>query len=343
MTPAMTTLDSTITAAADAGVGGGVRAPRVKRVRRAVHGVLLLDKPLGWSSNDALQKVKWLLRAEKAGHTGTLDPLATGLLPLCFGAATKFSQISLDADKTYRATLRLGQTTTTGDAEGEVVIDRQDRVTAFTPQALDAACSALLGEIDQVPPMYSALKHEGKALYEYARAGVEIEREARRVSIHRLDILSWHADVLEIEVCCSKGTYVRTLAQDLGERLGCGAHLTALRRTGSGPLRVDQAVTLDALIEMDEAQRDALLMPPDALLADWPAVELDHAEAGRFLSGLRRRVTLPDAAAVRVYGTAPRVLLGSAHIKAGELIPTRLLSPIEVQGLLSQQAAPQPL
>lgn len=315
--------------------GAQVRTPRVKRVRRAVHGVLLLDKPLGWSSNDALQKVKWLLRAEKAGHTGTLDPLATGLLPLCFGAATKFSQISLDADKTYRATLRLGQTTTTGDVEGDVMLDRQDRVAAVTPEALEAARVALLGEIDQVPPMYSALKHEGKALYEYARAGVEIEREARRVTIHRLDILRWQAEVLEIEVVCSKGTYVRTLAQDLGEELGCGAHLTALRRVGSGPLHIDQAVSLDALIEMTEAQRDALLMPPDTLLADWQAVVLVESEAGRFLSGLRRRVALPDAESVRVYGPEPRAFLGSAHIKAGELIPTRLLSPIEVQGLLS--------
>lgn len=303
--------------------------------RRALHGVLLLDKPLGWTSNDALQKAKGLMRAEKAGHTGTLDPLATGLLPLCFGAATKFSQISLDADKIYRATLRLGQTTTTGDAEGEVVTDRQNRVAAVTPEGLEAARVALLGEIDQVPPMYSALKHEGKALYEYARAGVEIEREARRVTIHRLDILSWQAEVLEIEVVCSKGTYVRTLAQDLGETLGCGAHLTALRRVGSGPLHIDQAMSLDALIEMSEAQRDALLMPPDTLLADWQAVVLDESEAGRFLSGLRRRVALPDAESVRVYGPEPRAFLGSAHIKAGELIPTRLLSPIEVQGLLS--------
>lgn len=328
---------TTLQASADPGQGSvrSERPPRVKRVRRAVHGVLLLDKPLGWSSNDALQKAKWLLRAEKAGHTGTLDPLATGLLPLCFGAATKFSQISLDADKTYRATLRLGQTTTTGDAEGEVVMDRQGSVAAVTPEALEAARVALLGEIDQVPPMYSALKHEGKALYEYARAGVEIEREARRVTIHRLDILSWQAEVLEIEVVCSKGTYVRTLAQDLGEKLGCGAHLTALRRVGSGPLHIDQAVSLDALIEMSEAQRDALLMPPDTLLADWQAVVLDESEAGRFLSGLRRRVALPDAESVRVYGPEPRAFLGSAHIKAGELIPTRLLSPIEVQGLLS--------
>jgi tRNA pseudouridine55 synthase len=329
---------TTLQASADPGQGSGVRAerpPRVKRVRRAVHGVLLLDKPLGWSSNDALQKVKWLLRAEKAGHTGTLDPLATGLLPLCFGAATKFSQISLDADKTYRATLRLGQTTTTGDAEGDVVLDRQDRVAAVTPEALEAARVALLGEIDQVPPMYSALKHEGKALYEYARAGVEIEREARRVTIHRLDILSWQAEVLEVEVVCSKGTYVRTLAQDLGEKLGCGAHLTALRRVGSGPLHVDQAVSLDALIEMSEDQRDALLLPPDTLLADWQPVTLDESEAGRFLSGLRRRVALADADSVRVYGPESRAFLGSAHIKAGELIPTRLLSPIEVQGLLS--------
>ncbi len=327
---------TTLQASAELGPGSSARTerpPRVKRVRRAVHGVLLLDKPLGWSSNDALQKVKWLLRAEKAGHTGTLDPLATGLLPLCFGAATKFSQVSLDADKTYRATLRLGQTTTTGDAEGEVV---QERAVSVTPEALEAARVALLGEIDQVPPMYSALKHEGKALYEYARAGVEIEREARRVTIHKLDILRWQAEVVEIEVVCSKGTYVRTLAQDLGDKLGCGAHLTALRRVGSGPLHVDQAVSLDALIEMSETQRDALLMPPDTLLADWQAVVLDESEAGRFLSGLRRRVALPDADSVRVYGPEPRAFLGSAHIKAGELIPTRLLSPIEVLGLVQQ-------
>ncbi len=329
----MDTADGASAEASRDAAARGARTARPKVVRRAVHGVLLLDKPLGWSSNDALQKVKWLLRAEKAGHTGTLDPLATGLLPLCFGAATKFSQVSLDADKTYRATLRLGQTTTTGDAEGEVL---RERAVSVSHEAIEAARGAWLGEIEQMPPMFSALKHEGRALYEYARAGIEIEREPRRVVIHKLDILSWQGSALDIEVRCSKGTYVRTLAQDLGEALGCGAHLTALRRVASGPLEVHEAVTLDALIEMNEAQRDALLMPPDALLADWPAVQLDDAEAGRFLSGMRRRVAQPDAQQVRVYGPQPQAFLGSAHIKAGELIPGRLLSPVEVQGLLNQ-------
>lgn len=335
----MDTADGASAEASRDAAARGARTARPKIVRRAVHGVLLLDKPLGWSSNDALQKVKWLLRAEKAGHTGTLDPLATGLLPLCFGAATKFSQVSLDADKTYRATLRLGQTTTTGDAEGEVL---RERAVSVSHEAIEAARGAWLGEIEQMPPMFSALKHEGRALYEYARAGIEIEREPRRVVIHKLDILSWQGSALDIEVRCSKGTYVRTLAQDLGEALGCGAHLTALRRVASGPLEVHEAVTLDALIEMNEAQRDALLMPPDALLADWPAVQLDDAEAGRFLSGMRRRVAQPDAQQVRVYGPQPQAFLGSAHIKAGELIPCRLLSPVEVQGLLKQAGAQSP-
>lgn len=318
-----------------------VAQARPKRLpRRPLHGVVLLDKPLGLSSNDALQKVKRLFRAEKAGHTGTLDPLATGLLPLCFGAATKLSQVALDADKRYVATLKLGQTTTTGDAEGEVLLTRD--VPAFSREQLEAACQACGGEIDQVPPMFSALKHNGRALYEYARDGVEVEREARRVTIHQIDILDAQDDVLVIDVRCSKGTYVRTLAESLGEHLGCGAHLVGLRRTGSGGLGLEGVVTLDALAAMTEAERDTCLRPVDTLVADWPSVALDAEEAGRFLSGLRRRVTLPDAPQVRVYGPLPsvpdsdaRVFLGIAHIKAGELIATRLLSPAEVQGLLA--------
>lgn len=304
--------------------------PRVPR--RAVHGVLLLDKPLGLSSNDALQKAKRLYRAEKAGHTGTLDPLATGLLPLCFGAATKFSQVSLDADKRYVATMRLGVTTTTGDAEGDV---RQRRDVALTREQIDTACRRFTGAISQVPPMHSALKHDGKALYEYARAGVEIEREARHVTIHAIDILEWQHDTLVIDVRCSKGTYIRTLAEDIGEALGCGAHLAALRRTGSGPLSLQGAVTLEQLGELDEAGRDALLTPADTLLADCPVVRLNDDDAGRFLSGLRRRLAMPDAARVRVYGPQPNAFLGSGHVTAGELISTRLLSPLEVQGLLN--------
>ncbi|MDE2401801.1 MAG: tRNA pseudouridine(55) synthase TruB [Burkholderiales bacterium] len=311
---------------------------RQRQPRRALHGVILLDKPLGLSSNDALQKVRRLMRAEKAGHTGTLDPLATGLLPLCFGAATKFSQVSLDADKAYRATLKLGQTTTTGDGEGQIVKERPVQVDAA---AIEAACRALTGPIEQVPPMHSALKHEGRALYEYARAGIEIERAARKVTIHAIDIVEWQGDKLVLDVRCSKGTYIRTLAQDIGELLGSGAYLQGLRRTGSGGVTLEGSVTLADLQAMTEAERDHHLLPADVLLSDWPEVVLDESEAGRFLTGLRRRVSRADAPQVRVYGPnpaapsgqLPRVLLGSAHIKAGELIPTRLLSPVEVQGL----------
>ncbi|HEY6135620.1 MAG TPA: tRNA pseudouridine(55) synthase TruB [Rubrivivax sp.] len=303
--------------------------PRIQR--RAVHGVLLLDKPIGLSSHDALYRGKRLYRADKAGHTGTLDPLATGLLPLCFGAATKFSHVSLDADKAYRATLHLGQTRVGGDREGAVM---QERAPAFDRAALDAAVLRLTGAVEQVPPMQSALKHEGKALYEYARAGIEVERAARSVTIHSLGIVEWDAERLVIDVVCSKGTYIRTLAQDLGELLGCGAHLSALRRTGSGALTLEHAVTLEQIAGLDEAARDGLLLPADALLQAWPVVRLPDDEAGRFLSGLRRRVQLSDAPAVRVYGPQERAFLGSAHITSGELIADRLLSPVEVSGLL---------
>jgi len=298
--------------------------------RRPVHGVLLLDKPLRMSSNDALQKVKRSFNAEKAGHTGTLDPLATGLLPLCFGAATKFSQVSLDADKRYNASLHLGVTTSTGDLEGEVV---ERREVSIDRASIDAVLARFTGEIDQCPPMHSALKHEGRALYEYAREGIEIERKSRRVAIHALDLLDWQAPLLTLDVRCSKGTYVRTLAEEIGAALGCGAHLAALRRTGSGVLSVDDAVTLEALEAMDDAARDALLLPPDVLLADWPEWRLTAIEAARFLTGLRRRVNAADAPRIRVYGPEPRALLGAAHITAGELIPDRLLSPIEIESL----------
>ncbi len=302
--------------------------------------MLLLDKPLGLSSNDALMKAKRLYRAEKAGHTGTLDPLATGLLPLCFGAATKFSQIGLEADKTYRATLQLGLTTTTGDAEGEV-LQRAD--VHVTRSQFEAVCTTFTGDLSQVPPMHSALKHEGKPLYAYARAGIEIERTARQITIHRIDIAERQHQGLAngsdntwtIDVRCSKGTYIRTLAEDIGRALGCGAHLVALRRTGSGPLTLDGAQTLEALAAMTEAQRDAQLHDADSLIADWPVVRLDDDDAGRFLSGVRRRLPLPDAPRVRVYGPQEKAFLGSGHVTAGELISNRLLSPVEVQGLLA--------
>jgi len=324
--------DAGIAAVASAPAEAG-RPPRVRVQRRPLHGVLLLDKPLGLSSNDALQKAKWLLRAEKAGHTGTLDPLATGLLPLCFGAATKFSQFSLDADKRYLATLALGIRTTTGDAEGEVLERRE--VEDIPAERIAQACAAFVGEIDQMPPMHSALKHEGKALYEYARQGIEIERKSRRVTIHAIDIVAMHAGTVTLDVRCTKGTYIRTLAEDIGAALGCGASLAALRRTGSGGLTLEGSITLAALEALPDGQRAALLMSPDRLLADAPELRLPAAEAARFLSGLRRRVEAPDADRVRVYGPETRAFLGSAHIISGELIADRLLTPPEVQALLS--------
>lgn len=307
-------------------------APRARIVRRPVHGVLLLDKPVGLSSNDALQRAKRLFRAEKAGHTGTLDPLASGLLPLCFGAATKFAQVSLDADKRYLATLRLGQTRRGGDLEGEVL---EERPVDVTRAQLESACARFVGTIDQVPPMHSALKHEGKALYEYARAGVEVERAPRRVTIHRIAIVDGADARWTLDVSCSKGTYIRTLAEDIGAALGCGAHLEALRRTGSGSLTLDGAVPLEQLDAMDEAQRDACLRDADTLLGDCPVVRLAAEDAARFLSGMRRRLPLADAECVKVFGPEPRAFLGAGHIEAGELISTRLLSPVEVQGLLT--------
>jgi tRNA pseudouridine55 synthase len=315
-------------------------APRVRVVRRPVHGVLLLDKPLGLSSNDALQKAKWLLRAEKAGHTGTLDPLATGVLPLCFGAATKFSALQLEANKTYEATAVLGVKTSTGDAEGEVIATRAVHVTQAD---VDRVTKMFTGPISQVPPMHSALKKDGKALYEYAREGITLEREARQVTIYALNIALAQSNIaqpaIKIVATVSKGTYIRTLGEDIGEALGCGAHLSALRRTRTGGLDVQHAVTLPQLEAMAEGARMACLQPLDSLLERHTQVTLDGDNAGRFLSGLRRRTTLPDADQVAVYGDSPRTLLGAAHIKAGELIPTRLLSPTEIDQILTSQAA----
>ncbi len=316
---------------------------RVKVARRPVHGVLLLDKPLGWSSNDALQKVKWLIRAEKAGHTGTLDPLATGVLPLCFGAATKFSQLHLDADKCYEAVARLGATTTTGDAEGDVLLERPVQVTQAD---VDRVSQMFRGPIRQVPPMYSALKKDGKALYEYARQGIEVDRPARDLTIHALDLElqpgKARTSALRIRVTCSKGTYIRTLAQDIGETLGCGAHLTSLRRVATGDFGVAQCVTLDRLLAIDEDERMACLLPVEALLTGHTVIELGVEDAGRFLSGVRRPGHWPDAAQVAVYGTVPRALLGTGHVAGGELIPGRLLSTIEITPAGAARQGAQP-
>jgi tRNA pseudouridine55 synthase len=309
-----------------------------------VHGVLLLDKPLGLSSNQALQKAKWLLRAEKAGHTGTLDPLATGVLPLCFGAATKFSQQHLDADKTYETTARLGLKTSTGDAEGDVISVREVSCSAgMVVEVLDR----FMGPISQVPPMHSALKKDGKALYEYAREGETVEREARNVVIHDLDLLDMQlqgdAPFLRLRVRCSKGTYIRTLGEDIAEALGCGGHLSALRRVVTGPFEEAQCVSLVQLEAMDEVQRLAALQPVDVLLPSYTEVQLDKDSTDRFLNGVRRRGPWGDCDQVAVYGEHPRALLGTAVVHGGELIPGRLLSPMEIQQILESSPATEPL
>jgi tRNA pseudouridine55 synthase len=303
-----------------------VNARPPKKPRDLVDGVLLIDKPVGLSSNDALTKVKRIVNAKKAGHTGTLDPFATGLLPLCFGEATKFSQDLLEADKTYDAVVHLGITTTTGDTEGEAV---ETRPVDVTVEQIEAALACFRGPIMQIPPMYSALKRDGKALYEYAREGIVLEREARPVTIHKLEMLAYDAPMLTIRVTCSKGTYVRVLGEDIGAELGCGAHLNALRRIQVGNLTVDGMVTLEQLQAHDNPL--SLLAPVDALLSSFPRVELTAELAARFLNGQRlalnrEPVTLPETPGrVRVYHDDK--LLGTAILQDyGVLAPERLIT-----------------
>jgi tRNA pseudouridine55 synthase len=301
-----------------------------KKPRVPVDGVLLLDKAAGSSSNDVLIKAKRLFNAQKAGHTGTLDPFATGLLPLCFGEATKFSQDLLEADKTYEAVVHLGVMTTTGDTEGDV-LQRQD--VNVTREQIDAAVAIFRGEINQVPPMYSALKRDGKPLYEYARAGVVLEREARRVVIHLLDVTDYQAPYLRLRVTCSKGTYIRVLGEDIGTALGCGAHLQALRRTGVGALTLENAVTLEGLAETAETERNGLLAPVDALLSTFPPVRLPDALVTRFMHGQRIALGKEGLAyphyegRVRVYAIDNGRLLGTANLlEYGILAPERLIA-----------------
>ena len=299
---------------------------RKKRV--PVHGVLLLDKPVGLSSNDALVRAKRLLNAEKAGHTGTLDPFATGLLPLCFGEATKFAQDLLEADKTYETTVHLGIRTNTGDTEGEVIANA---VVDVSVDQIEAVLGNFRGPIDQVPPMHSALKRDGRPLYEYARAGITLEREARRVTIHELTLLAYEAPFLRLSVTCSKGTYIRVLGEDIGAALGCGAHLNALRRTAVGGLSIAEATTLEQLADLSEAQRVAGLAPVDALLSSFPLLALDDELSRRFLHGQRLALAgmagLPQAGRVRVYRESDSRLLGTAQLmEYGVLAPERLVA-----------------
>ncbi len=292
-----------------------------KRAWKQVDGVLLLDKPIGLTSNDALQKVRRLFSAAKGGHTGTLDPLATGLLPLCFGEATKFSADLLDADKTYEAELKLGVTTDSGDAEGEIIataavdVEKSD-IFRVLPQ--------FTGDIRQIPPMHSAIKRNGRPLYELARKGIEVEREPRAVTIHAIDVLSLAGDVLSLRVACSKGTYIRVLAADIGKALGCGAHLTGLRRTVVGDLGLAGSVTLAELEALDEAGRSEHLKPVDALLHSLPLVTVAGEAAERFRHGNPVDLAAGLAGKIRVYADGRLIGIGEPGAD-GRLWPKRLV------------------
>lgn len=292
--------------------------------RKPVDGVLLVDKPRGMSSNGALQAARRLFNARKAGHTGTLDPMATGLMVLTFGEATKFSQMLLEADKAYEAVVKLGVETDTGDAEGSVLAALE--VTA-TAEAVRNAAAGFVGEIEQVPPMYSALKRDGKPLYEYARAGLEVERAARRVWIRSLGVCDVGSDSFVMRVACSKGTYIRSLAMDIGRVLGCGAHLTGLRRTAIGRFDLAAALTLDVLEALPENERMQRLQAVDVLLSHLPVLHLGAAQAGAMLHGQPVR-EIEGEGQVRVYG--PAGFIGLAEYVTGRgVLPRRLVNTAE--------------
>lgn len=303
---------------------------RPRRRGRDINGVLLLDKPQGLSSNDALQKVKRIFNANKAGHTGALDPLATGMLPICLGEATKFSQFLLDSDKRYRVIARLGQRTDTSDADGQVIAER---AIDFTRAQLDAALERFRGETQQVPSMYSALKHQGRPLYEYARQGIEVEREARAITVYELQFIRWQGDELELEIHCSKGTYIRTIIDDLGELLGCGAHVIYLRRLEVATYPYERMVTLEqlhALLGDDASPQqalDPLLLPMDSAVLHFPEVNLLPVVAGYVKQGQPVQAAgAPASGMVRITEGDERHFIGVGEIADdGRVAPRRLV------------------
>ena len=300
---------------------------QVKRVRRAVSGILILDKPKGMSSNQALQKVRWLLNAEKAGHTGSLDPLATGVLPLCFGEATKFSQYLLDAEKAYSTLMRLGEISSTGDAEGEII---ERHPVDVSREQLEAVLPQFRGDIRQVPPMYSALKKDGQPLYKLARAGEVVEREARAVAIARLELTRFEPPAAGLDVECSKGTYIRSLVEDIGRALGCGAHVTELRRTQAGPFHLDQAISLDELLRVHEEggaeALDRFLLPCDSGLEHWPRLQLSEHATHYWLHGQPVRTSDgPRFGMVRVCDNLGRFIGIGEMTDDGRVAPRRVV------------------
>lgn len=303
---------------------------RRKRQRgRNINGILLLDKPVGLTSNAALQKVKRLFNASKAGHTGSLDPLASGLLPLCLGEATKLSGFLLDSDKAYEGTCRLGVKTSTGDAEGEVIVTRP--VPGIDATKLNKVFKQFLGEIEQIPPMHSAIKVDGQPLYKLAHQGIEIERKPRLVEIHELNLLELEGDGFTFDLHCSKGTYVRTLVEDIGEALECGAHLSALRRTVVGPFSLDDAVTLDELEQIADQEGyeglDRLLMPMEQALDNWPAVHLSDNSSYYVRQGQAVQVAqAPTSGWVRLFASNDKFLGVGLILDDGRVAPKRLVN-----------------
>lgn len=302
-------------------------ARRSKR-GRPLNGIILLDKPQGMTSNKALQRVKSIFFAQKAGHTGSLDPLATGMLPICFGEATKVSNYLLDADKCYHFTCQLGAISNTGDAEGEI-IQRHD-VPPMDEQSIEHVLESFRGTIEQIPPMFSALKHKGERLYDLARQGIEVERKPRSVTIYELKLISWQADTLELEAKCSKGTYIRTLAEDIGNKMGCGAYVTKLRRLTVGPFQDPEKMVsmeqLETLHEQDPGQLESLLLPIDAALMNWPDVQLNGDLSYYLLQGQPVQVPrAPSTGWVRLYNSEKAVFLGIGQITDdGKVAPKRL-------------------
>ena len=296
-----------------------------KSLKREIDGVFLLNKPLGFSSNQALKKIQWLFNAKKAGHTGTLDPMASGLLPICIGEATKFSHRLLEANKTYIATIQLGVTTTTGDQEGEVV-NQKDVV--LKPNQLEETLQKFTGDITQIPPMFSALKFEGKPLYEYARQGIEIERKSRQVTIYDITLNKIEESIVILEVSCSKGTYIRTLAEDIGHALGCGAYLKGLERTQTGNFQLSDALTIEAIEAMSMASREETLLPVDALLEGLSSIQLTLTETEAIKKGQAIDFNGKNDNELRLYGASGQFLgVGQPDLQ-GRLFPKRLIANI---------------
>jgi tRNA pseudouridine55 synthase len=296
-----------------------------KSLKREIDGVFLLDKPLGFSSNQALKKIQWLFNAKKAGHTGTLDPMATGLLPICLGEATKFSHRLLDAHKSYIATIQLGITTSTGDQEGEVISEKE---VVLNEAQLKDTLKKFIGDTTQIPPMYSALKFEGKPLYEYAREGIEIERKSRQIKIFDIKLINIEKSIITIEVLCSKGTYIRTLAEDIGQTMGCGAHLKGLERTQTGNFQLSEALSIEALEAMPMASREKALMPIDVLLEELSSIKLNMAELDAIKKGQSIDFMSKNDKEVRLYSPSGQFVgVGQPDLK-GRLFPKRLIAKI---------------